>query len=583
MEITRTQAHENPVLLSMEHLGAYVIHSLEEALWHGREVAIAHVRRLYAQAADIGVMAEMDPAEMVADMRHRIASMERILLQASEGLAEPRPVTTSLPGVRPFDPLWLPASLRPWISDVAERMQCPPDYPAVAAMCALSSIAGRRFCIRPKERDQSWYEFPTLWAMLIGRPSLMKSPAMQAVLRPVRTLERVAGDLYEETERERQTHLIQSRFERGMLESKAKAAARTGGKFDYSALLPDNEDPAARRRFIVNDASLEALGEVLRDNPMGTLLYQDELAGLLGMIEKDGNQALRAFLLQAWSGKEGFTFDRITRGMRRVEHCCIALLGSIQPGVIASSIRAANGNEAGSDGFLQRFSLMVWPDMPEDWKAIDRPLCEEAQEAAHRVFAEFEHRTSHDFLQLGARPGIDGIPTFQFDATAQSMFNEWHRHLETRLRRESLPHALESHLAKYRKLVPALAVLLHVADGGGGAGVGCAAFARAVCWAEYLESHATRVYTGDVAAQGEIAGLLLNKLLHSTTRLPAFFTARQIYRKGWSGLTRAEDVESACEKLVDHHWLYASPVPAGEKGGRSTFIYHLNPLAKKAA
>ena len=38
----------------------------------------------------------------------------------------------------------LPETLRPWIGDVSERVQCPPDFPAVAAMVALGSVLGRR-------------------------------------------------------------------------------------------------------------------------------------------------------------------------------------------------------------------------------------------------------------------------------------------------------------------------------------------------------------------------------------------------------------------------------------------------------
>src|SRR5690242_11320822 len=42
----------------------------------------------------------------------------------------PQPLPGGPPAVEPFAPELLPIALRPWIADVAERVQCPPDYPA---------------------------------------------------------------------------------------------------------------------------------------------------------------------------------------------------------------------------------------------------------------------------------------------------------------------------------------------------------------------------------------------------------------------------------------------------------------------
>ncbi|MDB6118006.1 MAG: hypothetical protein JWO08_1787 [Verrucomicrobiaceae bacterium] len=579
-EVTRAQTHVYPQRLLILHgNNNHLILDQQDAVWHAQEIAIAHARRLHAEASEIAIAADLHPADLAAQLRTRLEAIERINLQAGTGLPHPRPLQSGLPPLP--DPAWLPATLRPWIADIAERMQCPPDYPAVAALSALSSIAGRRFCIQPKVLDQSWFEFPTLWAMLIGRPSLMKSPAMQAAMRPLRALDRTAAETFDANERQRQGDQIRTRLQRTALEAKARVAAKTNAEFDYTVLIPDTDEPSPRRRLVVNDASLEALGEVLRDNPTGTLLYQDELAGLLAMLERDGNQALRAFLLQAWSGKEGFTFDRIGRGVRRVDHCSIALLGSIQPGVIAAQVRAANSHQAGADGFLQRFSLMVWPDLPAHWQHIDRPLDEQAEAAAHDVFHHFEHITPQDLLLHHATPGRDGVPTLRFTGEAQQTFDTWHHQLETRLRQGTLPHALESHLAKYRKLVPALALLIHVADNHPGP-VSQQALENAIALAQHLEAHATRVYTSESVHHTELATTLLKKLQHPQCNLPTYFTVRQLCAKGWTGLVKSEAAELACEMLVDHHWLCATPVPTSDRGGRPTQIYHLNPLAQKA-
>ena len=75
------------------------------------------------------------------------------------------------------------------------------------------------------------------------------------------------------------------------------------------------------------------------------------------------------------------------------------------------------------------------------------------------------------------------------------------------------------------------------------------------------------------------AATLLRKLQQPRNPLPTYFTARQVYRNGGALLNRPEEAEAACEVLVDHHWLMATYVPTTERGGRPTYLYHLNPLA----
>jgi hypothetical protein len=578
-QFTQEEANSRFLLISELH---GVLH-LKLALWHARQIAFAHARCVMADSGQLAEHADAGPQEMAAVLRENLKKLEHISYATGEDAPRPLPLSAALPPVLPFDTDWLPEPFRPWIADIAERMQCPPEFPAVAAMAALSSVAGRRFCIQPKKNDDSYTEFPHLWAMLIGNPSLMKSPAMQAAMRPLHELERIACKEYECQEAERQTAEIATKIKRSALLNEARKAERSGGTFDYTTLLPTpGGDAAPLRRFIVNDASIEALGEVLKDNPTGTLLYNDELAGLLALLEKDGNQSLRAFLLQAWSGKESFTFDRIGRGRRYVESCALSVLGSIQPGVIASHVRAANGHSAGADGFLQRFSLMVWPDVNPHWQDVDRPLISELAWEATDVFHAFENMTTTRLVQQGVKPNRDNIPTFHFAPDAQQRFGQWRHILEHRLREGTLTPAMEAHLGKYRKLVPALALLIHVAeDPLGCRDVTLSALERSLSFAACLETHAHRVFSSGAIAESDAVKTLLKKLCDGTAGLPEEFKLRDVKQKGWSGLSRNEDAESAFDLLVEYRWLIATVKPPNSQGGRPTTTYHLNPQAKK--
>jgi 5S rRNA maturation endonuclease (ribonuclease M5) len=81
---------------------------------------------------------------------------------------EPKPLPADLPAVPPFNFALLPDTFQDWIEDIAERMQCPPDFPAVGAMIAVGSLVGRKIGIRPKRYDD-WLVVPNLFDFQLSR------------------------------------------------------------------------------------------------------------------------------------------------------------------------------------------------------------------------------------------------------------------------------------------------------------------------------------------------------------------------------------------------------------------------------
>ena len=92
----------------------------------------------------------------------------------------PNPLPHGLTSVMEWRDELLPAELSSFVRDVAERMQCPPDFVAVTLIVGLSSVLGRKRTILPKQQDNGEV-VPNQWGCLIGRPSAMKSPSMMAV------------------------------------------------------------------------------------------------------------------------------------------------------------------------------------------------------------------------------------------------------------------------------------------------------------------------------------------------------------------------------------------------------------------
>ena len=297
--------------------------------------------------------------------------------------------------VEAFDFDLLPFALREWVKDTANRMQCPPDFVAVGAMVALSSVIGRKAVIRPKQHDK-WEVVPNLWGMVVGRPGVMKSPALSEMMHPLNVLQQIANKDYKQAQKDLGVNSKLAALTQKDTESRAQKLIKAGDNDGARALLAQlqSEEDAQElkaRRYIANDASVEALGEILADNPSGILVYRDELHGLLSGLDRQGQEGSRAFYLQAYEGNQSYTFDRILRGLNiHIPAVCLAMLGGIQPGKLRAYVADALEGGAGDDGLLQRFGLMVWPDIPQHWRDVDQDPNKEAAEVARAVFMRLD-------------------------------------------------------------------------------------------------------------------------------------------------------------------------------------------------
>ena len=80
-----------------------------------------------------------------------------------------------------------------WIQTAAMVKGVPVDYVAAALLGTASAIIGNARWASPW---QGWKEPPVLWVMLVGEPSAGKSPALDAVLDPVKEIERGLSEAY---------------------------------------------------------------------------------------------------------------------------------------------------------------------------------------------------------------------------------------------------------------------------------------------------------------------------------------------------------------------------------------------------
>jgi putative DNA primase/helicase len=365
---------------------------------------------------------------------------------------EPKPLSDGLSPVPAFEPDYLPAAIRPWAADIAERMQCPLDFVGTPAIVSLGAAVGRRICVRP-QRETDWTESANLWGIIVGRPGAMKSPAMTEALRPLNRIEAQARESGQEAARKFEAAKELHHLKLADAREKARKQLKDGSEAPTVG-IDAAPTPPARRRLIVNDTSYEALGEILAENPNGVLAVRDELVSLLRSLDREEFAAARGFFLSAWNGTSGYTFDRVIRGVTHIDAACVSMIGTTQPGRMADYIRRAS--KENDDGMIQRFGVLSWPDASPDWKNVDRWPDSNARE---RAWTTFERLASLDPDSVDAQNDkFDALRFLRLDPTAQAAFDEWRGNLEKSVRTGDLGPALESHLSKYRKLVPSLAV-----------------------------------------------------------------------------------------------------------------------------
>jgi putative DNA primase/helicase len=487
---------------------------------------------------------------------------------------DPQPLPEGLAPVAPFDYAMLPDRLRPWVQDVADRMQCPPDFVAVPMVAAAGNLIGRRCAIRPQAWSD-WQEFPNLWGCIVGRPGMMKSPAMMAALAPVVRLEARALEEWTASQGQwrAEAEIAKARAEARKGEATKALRKNPDALVDVASFCtPDPDEAPILRRYTVASATVEALAEKLIENPRGLLVVRDELPGWLAGLDREDAAELRAFLMTGWNGKDGWTFDRIGRGHRRVPAVCLGVIGGAQPGPLGEYLRAAMRGGASDDGMLARFGLLVWPETGGKWKNVDRIPDGPAKAAAFAVFDELE---ALDPLARGAEQEEgEGPPFLRFTPEALEVFTDWRTDFEAGLRSGDLFPALESHLAKYRKLVPALALVFHLADGHSGP-VGFASTLRALHWSTYLQTHARRCYGVAQSGEADTARRILERIAKGDLQREGF-VGWNVWRPGWAGLADQKRVAAGLELLVELGQLEAWQEPTR---GRAKTLYVINPKA----
>lgn len=450
--------------------------------------------------------------------------------------------------------------LAQWVEDAAEAKGAPPDYVFAALLAVAGATIGNARWISPWH---GWSEPPIIWAMCIGLPSAGKSPAIDAVLQPLRQAERSL--------REAAQADAQAWAEKAELAKQVKAAWQENVK---AALKADEVPPSRPKeadagaaphipRLVVNDGTIERLGAIIAQQPRGTLQMRDELAGWLEAMNRYSGGGDRQFWLEAFGGR-GFNVERVSRDPLTIDRLTIGVVGGIQPDRLKSLLFKVD-----DDGLLARF-LPIWPNpaplrRPQAW--ADEALIDLA----------LEKLLALDLLKNDS--GAEHPKLISFAEDAQGLM------VDFRLKARGWEGKAEGLMLSFIGKLPGLAARLslvlscldHAAeDAEEPHQITALEFSRAAHLIEtYFLPMAERAYAEAAAPKADrIARRLVGIIRQQGWQS---FTARDVMRLDRAGLGSKAELDPALATLEEGECIRPVDAPPNPQGGRPQRLYAVNP------
>ncbi len=521
---------------------------------------------------------------------------------------KPEPINQTLLPVKTITDGMLPSLLWRYCTNNAKRLSTPIEYIAVPLVVSLASAIGVKVGIYPKHYDD-WDLVPNLWGAIIGNPSTKKSPALDAGMKPLNNLTHNAKTDYEQAQKDFATQKEVNKHKNKAQEDELKALAKKQAKQtddDENRITDDDLNTKAQsiadanladenapmlKRYIANDSTYQQLGVTLSQTNNGLLIARDELTGLLASLDGESNNEARNFYLEAFNGTGSHIMDRVGRGSTFIETHSLSVIGGIQPNKLERYLeKTIKGLD--NDGLMQRFQLAVYPDHIKGLKEQDIAPDKDIRQAVYDLFETIDNMSIGDFIKYGANPPDDfnKRPYYYFDDEAYRTFMRWYD--DNKAKADACEHSvIAEHMMKYPKTIPSLALIFHIVDciehQANLGRIGMNALNAALKWHSMLETHMLRIYSLVIDSANIKAAYLSEKLLNmaknstdktdETLWINGGFTARQLIRKGWKGLTDSDDVLNALEVLLEQKWLDSQEVPSTGRGGRPTECYFINP------
>ena len=418
------------------------------------------------------------------------------------GFFPPKP----LGDVQAYDEHMMPCEdAQKFVSQGALQLGCPPDYIAVSVLMVIGAVAGRRMVVRAgKYSDRTTYM--NNFGLIIGPPTAVKSPAMEYSMRPLR---RISAALIEKHD----SVLANFASQMSVWEVQEKIATKEiATALNANDLLKatniritlDQQKPKIPHETIleVNALTMQRLTQAASTNPKGFLLWRDELSGFFIELENDMNGGMREILLTAYDGNSPHRYETKGAG-REISYPLISIFGSAQFAKISKHILASKNGTERDDGFIQRFSLMIYPDPISNTAHVDVSTPPGNDVWLEHLLERIVNLPDVVDPQTGfPKPLLPSI-VMPFEEKAYLYYQNNIQKLREETWAKDYPPYLQNHFKKYEKTVIGLAGILSLIEKPTAYEVSEKGIRLAFRWIRYLKTHALRIFnaTADKALE----------------------------------------------------------------------------------
>ena len=337
-----------------------------------------------------------------------------------------------------------PQQIATLLKEAVETFHVPMQLFVAALLGMLSALVGGK---RQLALNDSWNEPGVIWIMSLAASGVGKTVADNVMFAEVRKIDVEEGKKHEAEEKEYDKKLC--------IYKKKRSAATT------VEAVPDKPEEPRRRQVYLDDATIESVGDTLRDNQEGgysTVTWiRDELSGLIADMDKYSapgakggakSRMLSAYDNQAWensrSGKSERNFT--------IPHAAVPIYGGLQPRLLPTVFQAGATGVDEASGFLQRFiPIRAVRDRPVAW----------SEATLSRTHKQLLASIAHHLWDWKIELDDDGqSQAINADGPAKALYVEWYNRIGV----EEFLSDRPSLFAKLKGQAQRLVLLLHSLD-----------------------------------------------------------------------------------------------------------------------
>lgn len=443
---------------------------------------------------------------------------------------------------QPFPVDLLPDVMAQFVAETASAVGCDAAYIATPLITGLASAVGMTRRLRLKH---SWTEPCVIWSAVVGDSGTMKSPGMDAALKPLRDIQRRAFKEHQQAEAAYESALID-------YEAARKRYKPSDGE------PPAKPTPPRCRRLWTDDATVESLATMLQDNPRGILCAKDELAGWLGGFDRyakaTGGDVPRWLSMH---GGRDLIVDRRTSGTVCVAHAAVGVTGGIQPGILTQCLTDAHAES----GLKARLLLVNPPRKAKRWTETD--VSESTVTLLGNVYAQLLH------MDFGTDDHGDPVPIdVTLSPEAKRLWVAFYNEHAKETAGES--GELAAAFSKLEGYAARFALILHLARWAGcekvdPEAVDAKSMGNAIALIHWWCHETRRVYAMLSGTGKERQDLQLVEWIQAKG---GSVTSRDLQQQHRKQYPKADDAKQALAKLATAGWGTYGPTRPGPKGGR---------------